>query len=170
MATFSTQFHATLDELVDFVERWAEAHHLYVTARHIPYRTEPVPIGHSREVLAAPSVSSIVFTATLPDLSAVDGDQFLQKNGGALVLHIGRLEERGLTESCLSTKASSSTWAKINADLKRHTTAGVIGTQERTGHSAFYRNHRVTAGARSLSERGTPLRQFAQSPVVLRPS
>lgn len=169
MATFSTQFHATLDEIVDFVEKWATTYHLYVTALHHPFRAESLSIGHIREVLAASDAPSIVFTAQPADLSAATGNQFLDKNDGSLILRVGRLVERGLEQSCLSTMQSNPTWAKINADLKRHAPAGATTLHEKTGETGTERNFRFTAGAKALSESGTPLRQFAQMSTIFRP-
>ena len=86
MATFSTQFHATLDELVDFVEKWATAHSLYITAVHHPFRAEPMSVGHVEEVLSAPTVVEVVFTVKPPDLSDPTGFRFSQNSQGSYAL------------------------------------------------------------------------------------
>jgi hypothetical protein len=93
----------------------------------------------------------------------------IDKNEGALVLDIGRLGPRGLTESRLSTMAAAATWKKILAHLKKHTKAGVIGVHEQSGASGRYSSQRYTAGAKALFEAGIALRQFTQSAVIFQP-
>lgn len=171
MTSFSSQFHATPDELIELVKEILDKHGVYATAVHSPFRTEAVSSNSARDVLSQPSVWKVIFTESPPILSSVaTGTQLLDKNEGSLGLHIGRVKNHSLEESWLTTKNASPVWKKINALLKGRTKAGVIGTQEKTGASAFYRDHRHTAGARALSEQGIALRQDVQSPIVLRPA
>jgi len=169
MVSFSIQFHATLDELIDFLETWMDRYAIHAVAVHKPFRAEPISIPEAREIVSQPSVRSIVLTALPANLSAATGNELLDKNPGSLVLDVGRMRERGLEESCLNTMDASATWKKIATDLKRRTTAGAVGVHETTGAVARYRNRRFTTGAKALAEQGTALRQFAQLPVVFRP-
>jgi hypothetical protein len=172
MASFSNQFHATLDELIDFVKDVLRQQCVYATALHHPFRTEPVSGDNIRDVLSLSSVSKIVFTESPPILlSATTGTQLLDKNEGSLELHIGRLRDGSLEQSWLSTTNASPTWKKINALLKSRTTAGMLSARasEKARKPVLYRDFRFTIGAKTLSEQGTALRVFAQSPTVLHP-
>jgi len=169
--TFSTQFHATLDELGEFVRECLQKYGIYATAMHaFPFSVEPVSNEKLYGLMLDPTVHEILFTESPADLSDKSGLEFFDRNPGSLILRIGRLVPRGLEESSLGTLQSTSLWKKIATDLKRRAPAGVIGTDEETGASVLYRDHRVTAGAKALSEQGIPLRQDAQSSVVFRPA
>jgi len=169
MASFSIQFHATLNELIDFVAAWMSRFDAHASAIYLPFRVESISAQAVSEVLSRPEVRSVMFTEPPANLSAANENELLDNNTGCLLLDIGRVQERGLEESCLNTMSASGTWRKIANDLKRQTSAGAIGAHEITGAVAHYRNRRFTAGARALSEQGTVLRQFAQLPVIFRP-
>lgn len=172
MASFSTQFHATIEELADFVEIWLSDHAIRAAAvDYQPFTASPVKKDGIRiALLRDPAISRLVFSEREIDCGASGNNELLEKNQGALVLDIGRLGPRGLTESRLSTMAATETWAKILAHLKKQTRAGVIGVHEQSGASGRYRSQRYTPGAKALFEAGTALRQFAQSPVLLQPA
>jgi len=169
--TYCTQFHATTEELIEFVRESIEKYHVHATALHaFPFSAERVTDDNLDELLMDRTVHKVVFTEILADLTATGGLEFMDRNPAAMVLDVGRLVPRGLEESSLSTMEATPLWKKIATDLKRKAPAGVIGTSEKSGDSTFYRDHRVTAGAKALSEQGIALRQFAQSSMVFRPA
>lgn len=170
MASFCIQFHATINDLVDFVHACLTNRNLHAVAVYTPFEVKPLRPAIVREVLSEESVHSVVFTVGNPVVSATTSGQLLDANEGCLVLDIGRLRGRSLEESCLNTTRASPLWKKAAADLRRRTTAGATGVHEVSGASVRYRAHRFTPEARALSEQGVALRQFVTSPVVLRPS
>jgi hypothetical protein len=170
MASLSTQFHATTEELVALVEAWMTDHAVCAAAVvYQPFNASPVTKDGLRSALLREPVSRLVFSEREIDCSASGNNDLLDKNQGALVLDIGRLGPRGLTESCLSTLVATDTWKRMFANLKKQTKAGVIGVHEQSGARGHYRNHRYTRGAKELFEKGTALRQFEQSPVTFQP-
>jgi hypothetical protein len=170
MAKFLTQFYATPDELAQFVTDTLEEYGVHAIAEHSPFRTEAVTSNNASKALSQSSVWCVIFTETPAVLPATNEGELLDKNPGSLLLNIGKLSGRSLEESTLGTMIASPTWKRINSLLKGRTKAGMIGIQERTGGSAFYRNFRFTDGARALSEQGVALRPDAHSSIVLRPS
>ncbi len=168
MTRFVNQFHATLDEHIDFVKEVLDKYGVYATAVHFPFRAEAISGNNAREVLSQPSVSEIVFTEFPPVLSVSDEGELLKKNQGSLGLNVGQFRNGILEESCLSTMDASPAWKKINKLFKSRTKAGVIGTHAETGTSKFHHDRRLSAGAIALSEQGTELRQYAQMSVTYR--
>jgi len=169
--TFSTQFHATLDELVTFVSECLQHYGVHAVAMHaFSSSVERVSNQNLPRLMMDATVHKIMFTEQPADLSDTTGLELYDRNPGSLILNIGRLVPQGLEMSWLSTLKATPLWKKIATDLKRRAPAGVIGTHDETGHSTFYRDHRVTAGAKALSEQGIALRQFGQLPVVFRPA
>jgi hypothetical protein len=171
MASFSTQFHATIEELGSFVEVWMVNHAIYAAAvAYQPFTASPVTKDDVRIALQRDTaVSRLFFCERMIEYAALGNIDLMDKNEGALVLDIGRLGPRGLTESRLSTMAAAATWKKILAHLKKHTKAGVIGVHEQSGASGRYSSQRYTAGAKALFESGIALRQFTQSAVIFQP-
>lgn len=169
MASLSIQFHATLDELVNLVETWMTDHSIHATAvEYRPYAATPMTKTDVRTTMMRQQVRRLMFTEKPPDCGVSGNIELLDKNIGALLLEIGRLGPRGLDECRLSTMQATATWKKIAGHLKRQTKSGVVGINENTGASGYYRNHRYTIGAKALSSNGIVMRPFAQSPVVLR--
>ena len=168
MARFINQFHATLDEHINFVRDVLDQYGVYATAVGHPFRAEAVSTENVSKVLSQPDVWSIVFTESAPVLSVKHEGELLDKNEGSLVLTIGKIVGQILEESSLGTMNASPVWKKINKLFKTRTRAGVIGTHAETGISKFYHDHRLSAGAIALSEQGTELRQYAQMSVVYR--
>lgn len=170
MARFVNQFHATLDEHIDFVKDVLDKYGVHATAVHQPFRVDAISSDNAREILSRPSVWRVVFTESPPVLSVKHEGELLEKNPGSLGLNIGQVRNGILEESCLSTMDASPAWKKINALLKARAPAGVIGISDNGGAPTFYPNHRLTAGAVALLDHGVALRQFAQSPLAYRPA
>lgn len=168
MATFQTTFHATLDELCEFIEGWLDNHPIVIGAFAFPPCSQ-VAISRDtvREVLARPALSQVTFThgPVNPSWTSPGEDD----EQSFLYLLIGRMQPNGLEQSTLSSGYDDPIWKKINRDLKRRTTAGAVCTNERTGASGFYRNPRFTPGAKALAVSGTPLREFRGASIRFYP-
>lgn len=170
MASFGTQFHALLDELGDFLAAWIVTYPITAIAIEFwPKRRYPLTRENLREVLARPAVARIFLTLEPVDPSIVDNSEIIKAHPNALVFDIGRVGPRGLEQSSLSTMDANPIWRKINSDLKRKATTGADFVHEENGAKGVERIFRFTPGARALSKAGTPLRAFAQSPVVYYP-
>ncbi len=162
---FMTQFHATLDELCTFIEESMDRYPQIVVSAFAfpPSRQVSISRETIREVLAHDGVDDVVFTERVVDPAITSAYGVARGEYEALYLDIGRLGSWGLAESTLGTKTVTPLWKKLNAALKKQTTAGAdVGWDDGTpGH--HNRNHRFTAGARALAASGVPLRQSHQS-------
>jgi hypothetical protein len=129
-----------------------------------------VPITREtiREVLARPEVGSLLFTDFAVDPSWTAAYDAVVNGVDHLRLNIGHLEARGLAQSFLSTMNAKPIWKKINAEVKKKTTAGADLLWE-DGTKGHNRNVRFTAGAKALAAAGTPLRQAAQCIYIYLP-
>jgi len=159
MAGFRTQFHATPDELCDFIEAWLDEHPIVISAFAFPpLRRAPISRETVREVLARPDIDQVTFTHGPVDPSLHAVTAVADTGQSFLYLLMGRLKPSGLEQSSLSTGYDDPLWKKLNRALKRRTTAGAVYTNEDTGASHFYREPRFTPGAKALYASGTPLR------------
>jgi hypothetical protein len=158
MAGFQTKFHATLDELCEFIEGWLDNHPIIISAFAFPPRSR-VAISREtvREVLARRDLIEVAFTHSPVDPSWVYPNDVADERQSNMCLQIGRLKPHGLQQSRLFSGYDDPLWKKINRGLKRLTTAGAVFTNEDTGASQFYRDPRFTAGAKALHASGTPL-------------
>lgn len=166
LSSFSIQFHAIIDDIERFCALWMRDCQMFVTAvQYQPFAVTLVTAEQLPRLLMDDRIARIMFTEVAPDLNVGGNNELLDKNGTSLLLDIGRLGPRGLEESRLSTKDAVPQWRKIAASLRRGTAAGALGTHEQTGAHAYYRQHRYTPAAKALSESGTAMRPFPQSPV-----
>jgi len=170
MSSTSIQFFATVEELVTFVCRWLVDEDIFAAAvEYQPFSATPIAPENAEECLRNEQVRRLVFSEQLVDCAASGNNELLDRNNGSLLLDIGRIGLNGMSESCISTTNLTPCWRRIIADVKRSTTAGMVGTNEQSGGAAKYRALRYTKSAAYLAETGTVLRPFAKSPVVLRP-
>ncbi len=167
MASFGTDFHATLDEFIDLVGKWVAEYPVVTTAEEFPpSRTLPLTPENFREVLSQPNVGQVLFTEGPVTRPASSIYQILDEHPGGLCLNIGRLKPLGLPQSSLSTMHTNPMWQKMNRELKKIATAGADIVLE-DGRIFPERNARFTAGAKALAATGTPLRHSAQSTKFL---
>jgi len=170
MAGFQTEFHATPDELCEFIEAWLDEHPIVISAFAFPpLRRAAISRATVREVLARPDIDQVTFThgpvdPSLASLSAVSDEGY-----SFLYLLMGRLKASGLEQSSLSTGYDDPIWKKINRDLKRRAPAGAEMVQEDGDLRGYERNFRFTAGAKALAASGIPLRQFRGASVRFYP-
>ena len=170
MASLSIQFYATPDEVAAFARGWLTIETVHAVAvEYQPFTVSPTTRGEVEAHAQREGVRRLVFAEGPIDCSVQGNNELLDKNVGALILDMGRLGPRGLQESRLSASKVTPAWRTIATELKQHTSAGMDGTNERSGATAKYRALRYTQGAAVLAESGTALRPFEQSPVRLRP-
>jgi hypothetical protein len=171
MASMSTDFYATLEEIVGVVERALGQEQVYAVAIEFsPDGLVPLTTSSVRGELIRDTVRRVVF-ADSPLLHAARGyNGVLDHTNGALILDIGRLTPSGLVESHLSSTDATKAWRKVFADLKRNTLAGMCCMNEKSGASAAYRTLRYTSGAAALEGLGVPLRPSPSTCVRCRPS
>ena len=162
-SSFGTQFHATLDEMMDLVETWMDRYPIYLSAFSFPpARQVQITRETIREVLARPELSSVVFTESPVDPSCQQAYDVAATGMVHLILNIGRFGSTGFAQSFMSTTTVTPTWQKMNRELKKVATAGATIVLA-NGSTGVDRNARFTAGAKALAAAGTPLRQAAQT-------
>lgn len=170
MASMEVTFFATIDEIIQIVPPWLDLPGVNAVAVELgPFTVLPVTAEGIEEHLRRERVREIIFAEGSIDVSGTDQLQFLDRNEGVLILQIGRLGPTCLEESRVSTLRATPCWRKIANAVRKHTTAGMIGTHDETGAAATYRTCRYTEGAALLGRSGTPLRQFAPMAVRYRP-
>lgn len=169
MSSFATEFHATPEEVTELVAKWLEEHCLIATAEAFPpSRIMPLNRDNLGELLARPEVNEVLFTETQVTIPGNSISDVLKEHPGGLVFQFGRLRSQGLEQSTLSTMNASPLWKRLNAELKKLTTAGAHCIWE-DGRTAFDRNARFTAGAKALAATGVPLRESYQSTYIFQP-
>ncbi|NVB36225.1 hypothetical protein G6O69_38375 [Pseudenhygromyxa sp. WMMC2535] len=170
MPSISSQFYATEEELAEMVSSWLNSYDINGAAVFFfPFSV----INISSQTIEAGGLSAwpdeFVFSEYEISCSAKKQSEFMDANTDILILNLGSLGPRGLSESHLSTLESTPTWKKIASDLKRRTKAGMKGKHEQNGAEGVDRNCRYTPGAKRLYESGISLRQFPQSAIVMSP-
>lgn len=163
MASFGTDFHATLDELMDLIDKWMREYPVIATAQYFPpTRLIPMHLDNFRELLALPGHDEVLFTEGPITKPATSVYQALGEHPNGLCLNIGRLGPTGLPRSSLSTMHATPLWSRLNRELKKLATAGANCVWN-DGNTTFDRNARFTAGAKALAASGVPLREYAQA-------
>ncbi len=162
---FMTQFHITPDELCELVGKWMDDYpQLVVTAFAFPpERQVPITRTTLRDVIVRPEVLSLSFTECPVEATLQSAYDVACADLQSLTLHIGHLGSWGLAESTLGTKTVTPLWKKLNAALKKQTTAGAYLAWDDGTPGHYYRNQRFTAGAKALAAAGVPLRETHQS-------
>lgn len=167
MASMSTQFHATLEELATLSARWMAAHSVrcFALTKYSKEPPEEVVADHLPGTLENEGIFKLIFIEdVLPHECKNLGSE---SNADTLTLLIGRVQgERGLEESFLSTLHARPAWRSIFRDLKKHTKCGATIRNGESGATAYVRSHRYTPGAKALAEQGVPMKQWADSPNI----
>lgn len=163
MTSFATDVHATIDEIANLLEGWVDQYRLELSAFAFPpNRQVPITRQTLRDVLNQPDVCSVVVTTCSADPSWKQAHDATISGFDMLRFEVGRLGPFGLTQSSLSTPKATPTWAKLNRELKKLTTAGAT-LDCANGVQGIDRNARFTAGAKALHASGVPLRQMPNS-------
>jgi hypothetical protein len=171
MTDLSTQFHALPDEFMALVSPFVHENGIHVTAiKFPPFEAYQVDKATISSLFHDNSVKRLFLTLHPPILPASGMNDFLARNGDALILDIGRQSKAGLKESCLAARTNDldalKTWRKLASKLKAITKAGAIAVNPTTGATSRDRNHRFTAGAKALDDQGVPMLPVAGSAVL----
>lgn len=155
-------FHATLEELVEYVNSISSEFDLAITLLVLrPFSV--MEAGHelSTQDLSIDGDTRIILTNGKPSLDASSPNNFYDLNPGTIGLHIGRLTEEGLNESALvfmsDDKERAAIANKISARLKKITKAGAIVVNPVNATEANARSHRYTEGAKELYDDGVKI-------------
>jgi len=164
MPGISCQFWALPEEmapLIDGVVRKFELH--TVGMKFFPYRAVEIRLDQLREsILSFPEYRRYAFTLNPPSVvESADQIEFANMNPDRLTIDIGRVTEKGLTESWLTTRAQCqkafAVWKEIAKRLRKMTTAGVTAINPETGESGYERTFRYTVGAKQCEAAGIPI-------------
>jgi hypothetical protein len=168
MTDLSTQFHAVLDELMALVSTFVHENSIYITAiRFPPFRAFQVDKANVESLFLDNSIERIALTLRPPTLPASGMNDFLDHNGDALILDIGRQSDAGLKESWLTARTNDAnalrTWRTLAKRLRAMTKTGVVAVNPQTGATTRLREHRFSEGAKSLEAAGVPMLPVAGS-------
>ncbi|NMH67184.1 hypothetical protein [Shewanella salipaludis] len=159
MKKIMIQFHATLEELVEYINSISSELGLFVTVMVLrPFALREIDGKLSVEALNIDGDVRIILTAQKPSMDASSPNIFYDLNSGTIGLHIGRLTEQGLKESALAfmsdDKEKAAIANKVALRLKKLTKAGATVVNPVNGAEANARSHRYTSGAEALYNEG----------------
>lgn len=162
MRKMTTQFHATLEEIVGYANSVKSELGLVVTlANFRPFLPKIVEGDLTVHDLDDGRYDIIVFTKLKPVTNAASQTVFFDLNPGMVNLRVGGLTEKGLEESALSFMSDDdekiALATKLASRLKKLTKAGAVVCNPITGAEAFNRNRRYTPGAKLLCEAGVKI-------------
>ena len=165
MKKIMIQFHATLEELVEYINSISSELGLFMTVMVLrPFALREVDGELCTEALIDGDVR-IIFTAQKPSMDASSPNNFYDLNPGTIGLHIGRMSEKGLKESSLAfmsdDKEKAALANKVASRLKKITKAGAIAVNPVNGAEANARSHRYTEGAKVLYDEGVKILPIA---------
>lgn len=169
MKSIMIQFHATLEELVEYLNSVSSDLGLIMTMMILkPFTLKQIEGGLTLDGLLQSGKDvdiRLLLTKDKPDLSASSPNNFLDLNPGAVVLDIGCLSELGLHESALSfmsdEKGKITVANKLASKLKKITKSGVIAVNPVSGAEANIRSHRYSVGAKAKYDEGVKILPIA---------
>lgn len=155
MRGFSIQFHAFPEELSDIFGDIIAEQSLHLTGTAFPpFHIVVQTRGSLSSVIAHEDVERVVVTETPVDSSATSMNKLLEQYPGALLLNVGRLTERGLSESRISTVDTTGRWKGFADRLRKRTRAGATATTPGTTFVSRNRAHRYTQLAQESNAKG----------------
>lgn len=160
------QFHATLEELIEYVHSISIELGLFVTVMDLrPFALREVDDELNVKVLNIDSEVRFIFTTQKPSMDAISPNNFYDLNPGTIGLYVGRMTEQGLKESSLAfmsdDKEKTAIANKVASRLKKITKAGAIAINPANGAEANVRSHRYTEGAKALYDKGVKILPIA---------
>ena len=178
MRKMSIQFHATIGELVEFVETVSSDLGLLVTKMVLkPFSLKDVDGKLDIDELLTQLESSYVefiLSADKINRNATSPLNFADVNPGRTYVQIGKSVSGGLQESCLSFMSDDEDKikiaAKVASKLKKITKVGMIVVNPDTGAEANSRNRRYTEGAKTEYDKGVKLFPVAGKNILKIPS
>ncbi|GGJ05859.1 hypothetical protein GCM10007978_49310 [Shewanella hanedai] len=169
MKSISIQFHATSEELLNFVISVSSELKLVVTMMTLkPFNLTIVEgkleLSEFLDKLKVGDLRLVLSTAT-PCIEFTSPNNFLDANSGSILIDIGPLSDLGLEESALSFISSEkdkiSIANNVSSKLKRITKAGAIAVNPINGAEAKIRTHRYTQGAKVMADNGVKILPIA---------
>ncbi len=162
MKKIMIQFHATLEELVEYINAVNSEFGLFMVMMVVrPFALKIVDGAMSVEDLKINGDIRTVFLKEKPDIAASSQNEFYDLNPGSIGLHIGRVTEEGLEESALAFMSDDKDKAvmasKFASWLKKMTKAGAIAVNPVNGVEANVSSHRYTEGAKSMYDQGVKI-------------
>ncbi len=177
MKSITIQFHATVEELIEFVNLTATKIGLSVTL----ITRKPFSLKNmQREIILNDLIPKldrfnvqIALTIGEANLTASSASKFLDLNPGCVEIEVGFLSDLGLYESGFlftSDDIDKIVIAnKITAQLKNATKAGVIAVNPASGATAKMRSFRYTKGAKALFDQGVKILPIAGNSILQLP-
>jgi len=162
MADLLIQFHALPEELLQFLRGIVSDFDTHTVAfRFHPFSASEIDQGDLDRVFSDPSFRRLALTLLPPVLPASSGNQFADQNRDGLFVDIGRLTDKGLTESCLAARTDQDQalkiWKQVARRLKSATMQGAVAVNSQTGATSRLPHHRYTEGAKRSYEQGVPI-------------
>jgi len=169
MKSISIQFHATTEELLNFIVSASSELGLIMTMMILrPFNLKIVEGGLTHSELASKLKEGdlrLVLSTNSPSIDSTSPNSFLDKNPGSIVLDFGRLSDLGLGESALSfisdEKDKISIANKVASRLKKITKTGVIAVSPINGAEVKIPSHRYTEGAKLGYDEGIKILPIA---------
>lgn len=171
MKKISIQFHATPEELFDFLNSLRNVlefslgvigwnpFSLMLVNRDVDFNFKDLTIIERKDFLR------IVMSSKESLLHANSENHFYDKNPGCVTIDIGDLTVNSLKESVLSFMSSNEEEilfaSKIASNLKKHTSVGAVAVNPDTGAEAKIGAHRYTQGAKYLYDCGVKMLPMA---------
>lgn len=155
MKKIMVQFHATQEELVEYINSVNSEFGLFMTMMVLrPFALNKMDGEMSVDDLMFDGDIRIIFTKEEPIITTSSPNEFYDANLGSVGLHIGRLTEEGLKESALAFMSDDKDKAamanKFASRLKKMTKAGAIAVNPVNGAEANVRSHRHTKRAKLM--------------------
>lgn len=162
MKSISIQFHATTEELVNFIVSVSSELGLIITMMILkPFNLKVIEGNLTLSDLASKLKEGdlrLVLNVGRPCIESTSPNRFLDENPGSIVLDIGSLSALGLKESALSfmsdEKDKISIANKVASQLKKITRTGAVAVNPVNGAEAKIRSHRFTEGAKLKYDEG----------------
>lgn len=169
MKSIAIQFHATTEELLEYVVSVSVEHGLVITMMVLkPFSlttldSEP-SLGEITDKLQQGDLRLVLNTEN-PNNDVISPNKFLDANPGSILIDVGTLSDSGLKESALSFMSDQKDKVliagKLASKLKKLTKAGAIAVNPVTGAEANIRSHRYTNGAKLMFNEGVKILPIA---------
>ncbi|MEH6457049.1 MAG: hypothetical protein V7749_12035 [Cocleimonas sp.] len=162
MKKIMIQFHATLEELVEYMNSVGSDFDLYTTMMILrPFTLKEIDGELSVNDIKHNGDVRIIFTKERPNINASSPNKFYDLNPGTVDLDIGQLTSESLKESALAfmsdDKDKMAVANKLASRLKKITKAGAIAVNPDNGAEANARSHRYTEGAKAMYADGVKI-------------
>jgi hypothetical protein len=168
MAKINFQFHATSDEILNFIKACTIEYNLYVAIlQSFPtFRvTLPNPIDEVIDNIDGSKKNYIYLYTYIPDLEAKNQWEFLDKNPDGLYITIGKDYDNQLEQSSIGSivldDETQKLWKKIIMKFKSNTSTGAWVVNPEYDAKGYYKHHRYTAGAKKAYLEGVRILPFA---------